>query len=342
MSTNVERAGGTETVHVGASLSGLSCPVETLGRDHGPDSESAGQEPARSALKSALKAAGRAAEATAHAAKWVHDRWSRKPVDEDDHELRRLVFRLEKHEEWAPARGLPGLRPVNGGFSFEDVDGLTLITIRIRLEGSMTFSGLVDHGDRLLAYLALTRGTIANTASMPAGYRLTPGQIASGMLAVHRRRSGSVLMIQAGHRADTAVIWIGQSGELKRISREIDVVLAERAAEQAAEEAARQARLDAERAAQRSARVRASLSMPEPPERLRQALSGSTVKPATAVDLIRKALTEGPATGAALAKRTSRSRSEVYRVLGELTARGEVVQEERGGPYRITPRENRS
>lgn len=259
-------------------------------------------------------------------------------MDADDHELHRIVYRLSRYEDWAPARGLSGLRPVNGGFSFEDIDGLTLIRIRVRLDGAQTFGALVDHADRLLTYLALTRGHIASVGSTHGvdGYRLKPDQIALGMLAVHRRRGhGSILMIQAGQRADEAVVWIGQAGELRRISRQIDAIQAEQAAQEQAEEAAKRARRTAERAAASAARQSASLCTLEPPEPARQALSGSVAKPATVPSLITAALKEGPATGAALAKRISRSRSEVYRALGQLAARGEVVQDERGGPYRL-------
>ncbi|MEV2227002.1 helix-turn-helix domain-containing protein [Streptomyces phaeochromogenes] len=346
MSTNVSADSGTRTVRVSAELSGLSGDLEHLG---GPDSRTlkdAGQQPARSALKTALKTAGQAAEAVgrgfaaAHvAAQWVHDRWSREPANQDDHELRRIAYRLERYEDWAPARGLPGLRPANGGFAFVEVEGLTLIHIRLRLDGSLTFGGLVDHADRLLAYLALTRGTVANSATAD-GHRLDCEAIAVGMLAVHRSRGGSVLMVQAGHRADEAVIWIGQAGELRRVSRQIDAIQAEQAAEQEAAEAAKCAHRDAERAAQRSAGASVSLPLPEPPGAVRGAhgssVGGAAPKATTVATLIRQALAEGPATGAALAQRIGRSRSEVYRVLGELTARGEVAQDERGGPFRLS------
>jgi len=58
-------------------------------------------------------------------------------------------------------------------------------------------------------------------------------------------------------------------------------------------------------------------------------------KAATVPGLITAALKEGPATGAALAKRLSRSRSQIYAALSELTSRGEVAQDEHGGPYRL-------
>ncbi|WP_158694457.1 hypothetical protein [Streptomyces canus] len=336
---------GTRTVRISAQSSDLSCPIEThpLGnRSPGPDSESAGQEGARSALRTALKTAGQAADrsltAARTAARWLHDRCTGDAMDADDHELHRIVYRLSRYEEWAPARGLSGLRPVNGGFSFEGIDGLTLIRIRVRLDGALTFGALVDHADRLLAYLALSRGSVANVKDGHAinPYRLDREMIARGMLAVHRRRgSGSVLMIQAGHRADEAMVWIGQAGELRRVSRQIDAIQAEQAAQEQAEEAAKQARRTAERAAGGAARRSASLCTLEPPGPATAALSGSVPKPATVPSLIVDALKEGPATGAALVKRISRSRSEVYRALGQLAARGTVVQDERGGPYRL-------
>ncbi|MEU0943216.1 hypothetical protein ABZ379_10520 [Streptomyces canus] len=337
MSTNVDARQGAEIYQWGAQESGLSGPAAHLGDVAGPDSETAGQEDARSALKAALRAAGRAAERGLVGA----DRTLRRllagrnaDLDEDDHELRRIAYRLQMYEEWAPAAGLPGLRPANGGFSFEDIDGVTLVRIKVRLDGALTFSGLVSRSEQLLSYLALRRGQVLNVGYGVGvdPHRLRPETIATVMLAAHRHRGGgSMLVIQAGHRADMAVIWIGQEGELRALARAVKAYEDEKAAAKKAEDARR----EAQRAAQRSAHQGATTALPEPPEALRKALSAPSPKAAAVPDLITAALKEGPATGAALAKRLDRSKSEVYRVLGKLAAVGDVVQDERGGPWRL-------
>ncbi|MFJ3772470.1 hypothetical protein ACIPX0_12320 [Streptomyces sp. NPDC090075] len=347
MSTNVRAHEGEEIYQWGAQESGLSDLSHTLGTPDGPNSETAGQEAARSALKAALKLAGRAAERGLMSA----DRTLRRLIagrnanlDEDDHELRRVVYRLERYEDMTPAAGLPGLRPANGGFSFEDVDGVQLVKIRVRLDGALTFSGLVAKSDSLLSYLALTRGTVVNVGKGFGvdPFRLEPELIAKGMLAVHRQRGGgSMLMIQAGHRADTAAIWIGQHGELRALARAVSEIEARKKAAEQAEQDAKQRREEAQRAAQRAAREGATTALPEPPEPLRRALS-APAKGVKVPGLITAALTEGPATGAALAKRLDRSRSQIYAALARLAAAGDVVQEEHGGPWRLAGHERKS
>src|SRR3954465_9489671 len=109
MNAKIDADEGVTAYQWGAEQSGLSGDTHTLRPPDGPDSETAGQEDARSALKTALKAAGRAAEATARGAKRRHRGWTNDRANEDDHELRRIAYRLQKYEEWAPARGLPGL-----------------------------------------------------------------------------------------------------------------------------------------------------------------------------------------------------------------------------------------
>ncbi|MFI5879422.1 hypothetical protein [Streptomyces sp. NPDC051554] len=157
-------------------------------------------------------------------------------TDEDGRLLLRIldpwVF-----EEWTESRGLKGLRRTSGGVEQWEFGW----KITCRLKGRLDFYAVEAQGPAIVTALGLKRGM----QTMPDETDLTTQQIAECMVAAHRKRRGSVLMVLPGDRSDRAVLWLGMSDQLAQAAAGQDNM---RALHEAAERERKE-----EREAQRSA-----------------------------------------------------------------------------------------
>lgn len=160
-------------------------------------------------------------------------------TDEDGRLLLRIldpwVF-----EEWTEARGLKGLRRTSGGVEQWEFGW----KITCRLKGRLDFYAVEAQGPAIVTALGLKRGM----QTMPDETDLTTQQIAECMVAAHRKRRGSVLMVLPGDRSDRAVLWLGMSDQLARVATGQDNLRALHEAAERERKEEREARKAAEQA----------------------------------------------------------------------------------------------
>lgn len=130
-------------------------------------------------------------------------------TDEDGRLLLRILDPWQ-WEEMTESRGLKGLRRTSGGLARWDL-GWRLV---VRLKGRLDFYELQDRGHHLVTALGLKRGM----HTVPDETDLTTQQIAECMVAAHRKRRGSVLMVLPGDRSDRAELWLGMSDQLAQVA----------------------------------------------------------------------------------------------------------------------------
>ncbi|WP_217552031.1 hypothetical protein [Streptomyces sp. GbtcB6] len=178
-----------------------------------------------------------AADRTAHLRRLVRELRSIPDLTGEEFRLLLRIFDDEAWEDMTEARGLRGLRRAPGGVSRWDL-GWRLV---VHLRGRLDFYEVRDRGHQLVTGLGLKRGM----HTMPDDFDLTPQQIAECMIAAHRKRRGSVLMVLPGDRSDRAELWFGMSGQLAQVAAAQD----ELAGWHRAAEAERKAEREAERSA---------------------------------------------------------------------------------------------